>query len=85
MIRVLKGNKEIRVEDHHKDKYLADGWSVIDDKGKVLEKPVNQKVDAAEFAALQEKYNALEEKYNESEKENDELVKKIQELEKSKK
>jgi len=85
MIRVVKGNKELQVEDNFEDKYLSDGWSVIDDKGKVLKAPVNAKVDAKEFAVLQKKYDDLKEKYEESEKENEALAAKVQELEKPKK
>ena len=40
MIRVLKGNREKLVPPTEKAEYLANGYSVIDESGKVLEQGV---------------------------------------------
>ena len=39
-IRVLRGNREKLIPSMEKEKYLADGYSVIDEKGTVLEQGV---------------------------------------------
>ena len=38
MLRVKKGNIELKIDETMKDSYLATGYSLIDDKGNMLEK-----------------------------------------------
>lgn len=78
----VKGNKEIRVEDHYEDKYLNEGWDLIDEKGKIIKTGLGTD-DKAEkkIKKLQEDNKKLKDALTESEKENDALVAKIQELE----
>lgn len=43
MLRVLKGNQETLISPANKDKYLKQGYSVIDEDGKILEKGTKSK------------------------------------------
>ena len=83
MIRVTKGNKELRVDDHYEKEYLEKGWDVIDNKGKVLKHGLGKNEKSAkQIEKLKSDLKKSQEALAESEKENDALVAKIQELEK---
>lgn len=38
MTRVIKDNRELRVDDHEVAEYLKNGYSVIDDHGNIVER-----------------------------------------------
>ena len=76
----VKGNKEVKIVDIQKEEYLEAGYTIIDDKLKVIAKP---------FDESEKKVADLEKKVKESLKENEilkaekaELEKKVADLEK---
>lgn len=60
-IRVLKGNREMLISPSHKEEYLLNGYSVIDETGKVLEQKLKSE-DAvrAELEAANKRIVELE-------------------------
>ena len=76
----VKGNKEVKIVDIQKEEYLEAGYTILDDKLKVIAKP---------FDESEKKVADLEKKVKESLKENEilkaekaELEKKVADLEK---
>lgn len=63
----VKENKEVKIVDIQKDEYLEAGYTILDDKLKVIAKPYDKSED---------KVAELEKKVKELEKENEELKKK---------
>lgn len=55
---VQKGNRQLRVSEAEKDRYLADGYEVLDEQGKVLERPGQKTYSAAEVERLKAGYEA---------------------------
>lgn len=80
MLRFLKGNKELRVDEHYKNEYLSNGWALINDKGEVLES-AKAKDGKEKIVQLESQVATLTEELEESEKECDALVNKVKELE----
>ena len=90
----VNGNKEVKIVDIQKDEYLEKGYTILDDKLKVIAKPFDKSEN--KIADLEKKIKELEqseEKFKESQvnlvKENEtlksekaELEKKIADLEK---
>ena len=76
----VKENKEVKILDIQKDKYVEAGYTILDDKLKVIAKP---------FDESEKKVADLEKNLKESQKENEalkaekaELEKKVADLEK---
>lgn len=55
---VQKGNRQLRVSAEEKQKFLADGYDVLDEKGKVVETAKQKTYSAAEVAEIREGYEA---------------------------
>lgn len=55
---VQKGNRQLRVSSEEKQKFLADGYDVLDEKGKVVEMAEQKTYSAAEVAGIRDKYEA---------------------------
>ena len=76
----VKANKEVKIVDIQKEEYLEAGYTILDDKLKVIAKP---------FDESEKKVADLEKKVKEAQKENEvlkaekaELEKKVADLEK---
>ena len=69
----VKENKEVKIVDIQKDEYLEAGYTLLDDKLKVIAKPLKKK--KKKVAELEKENDALK-------KEKAELEKKVAELEK---
>lgn len=72
----VKANKEYRIDEQDKEKYLADGWDILDDDFEVIEKASNDN---------SEKIAELEEEIAELKKENATLKGQITKLKNDKK
>lgn len=64
----VKANKEYRIDEQDKEKYLADGWDILGDDFEVIEKASND--NSEKIAELEEKIAELEEEIVELKKEN---------------
>ena len=61
MLRVLKGNQETLISPANKDKYLKNGYSVIDEDGSVLEQGVkSERMVKNELDAANKRISELE-------------------------
>lgn len=67
----VKGNKEVKILDINKDEYLKAGYTILDEKFKVVERPANATINANEYdkivAEKDKKIKELEEKVKELE------------------
>ncbi len=70
MIRVLRGNQEMRISSLDKERYLKQGYSVIDESGTVIEQGVKSN------HALKTELDAANKRIAELEVENADLKKK---------
>lgn len=65
----VKGNKEVKILDIEKDKYVENGYKILDDKMNVIAQPSNATISISEYnKALAEK-DAIIEKLNKKLKE----------------
>lgn len=69
----IKGNKEVKIVDIQKDGYLEDGYTILDDNFKIVERPISATIS----------YSEHEKVVAEKDKKIKELEKKIAELTKS--
>lgn len=56
----VKENKVYTVTEETKDFYVAQGFDILDESGKVIEHGKGKKVSFEDYAALKEKCKALE-------------------------
>lgn len=52
-MKAIKENKEYTVDEITKNAYLAQGFNICNDDGKVLERPAGASVSYEDFAALE--------------------------------
>lgn len=58
-MKAIKDNKVYTVDAASKGDYLARGYDIYDDNGKLIERSPSSTVSRKEFDELLEKYNAL--------------------------
>ena len=58
-MKAIKDNKVYTVDAASKGDYLARGYDIYDDNGKLIERSPSSTVSRKEYDALLEKYNAL--------------------------
>lgn len=68
----IKGNKEVKILDMQKKEYLESGYTILDDKLKVIASPNKEK---------ETKVNELEKKVKDLTKANEELITENEKLE----
>lgn len=76
-MKAVKGNKELRIHEEKKDEYLAMGYTITDDAGKVIADPGDVVSEKDEIVALTEKVAGLEAQVEELEKVNADLKAKL--------
>lgn len=65
MLKVRKGNKVKRIDERFKKRYIADGYAVIDEKGKVIES--KKKTLEEENSALKKEVASLKKQLKQKE------------------
>lgn len=55
----VKANKQYRVDTSCKDRYLADGFDIADDEGKIIEKSPKATVPYKEYIKLKNELDEL--------------------------
>lgn len=55
----VKNNKEYTVDENNKNIYLAQGYDIADDKGKIIERSPQSTVKYSEYAAVVEENKKL--------------------------
>lgn len=60
----VKDNKVYRTDENSKEKYLAQGFDICDDTGKIIEYSVSGTVSRADYNKLLSELNALKSKKN---------------------
>lgn len=55
---VQKGNRQLHIGAQDMQKYLADGYDVVDERGRVIEAAERKSYPAAEVEKLKEQYEA---------------------------
>ena len=60
MLKAVKGNKAYKIDEKTKERYLAEGFDIVED-GKVVERSPQTTVPYADYAALEAKLKAAEE------------------------
>ena len=58
-MKAIKDNKVYNVDENNKSDYLARGFDIYDDNGKLLESSPSSTVSRKEYDELLAKYNAL--------------------------
>ena len=76
----IKENKEVKIVDIQKEEYLEAGYTILDDKLKIIAKPFDK--SEKKVADLEKKIKDIEKENDELKKENAELEKKVADLEK---
>ena len=74
----VKGNKEVKIVDIQKNEYLKLGYTILDEKLKVIAKPFDKSENKAE--ELEKKIKELAKTNEELAKTNEELAKTNEEL-----
>lgn len=60
----VKDNKVYRTDENSKENYLAQGFDICDDTGKIIEYSVSGTVSRADYNKLLSELNALKSKKN---------------------
>lgn len=60
MLKAVKGNKVYKIEETEKRKFLAQGYDICGEDGKVVEHSTKSTVPYAQYAELEEKCRKLE-------------------------
>ena len=76
----VKENKEVKIEDNKKDEYLEKGYTILDDKLKVIAKPFDK--SEKKVADLEKKIKEIQSENEVLKTEKAELEKKVADLEK---
>jgi cell division protein FtsB len=74
-MKAVKGNKVYTVDEANKKAYLAQGYEIQDDKGKVLETPADKTVPYAEYKKLLDENAELKSENSKLKAENTKLKK----------
>lgn len=85
MKTILKGNRQLTIQDEQLSDYLEKGYSEVDESGEVITKgkPTDMKSLEKDYKKLEKKCSAYLEKIEELQEENKALVGKIEELQES--
>ena len=60
----VKDNKVYRIDENSKEEYLAQGYNICDDSGKIVEYSPSATVSRAEYDKVFAELNALKSKKN---------------------
>ena len=63
-MKAVKDNKVYTVDEKSAKGYLARGYDIYDDNGKLIERSPSSTISRREYDELSAKYNELLEKYN---------------------
>lgn len=60
MLKAVKGNKVYKIEETEKKKFLAQGYDICGEDGKIVERSTKSTVSYAQYSELEEKNKRLE-------------------------
>lgn len=60
MLKAIKGNKVYKIEETEKKKYLAQGYDIHDEEGKIIEHSTKSTVPYAKYSELEALNKKLE-------------------------
>lgn len=60
MLKAIKGNKVYKIEETEKKKFLAQGYDICGEGGKIVERSTKSTVPYAQYSELEEKNKKLE-------------------------
>ena len=76
-MKAIRNNKEYTITDAEKSFYIAQGYDIVEDDGKVIKYGAGKTVPYEEYKELEKKYEELKKKLEASEDKEEEAPKKV--------